>query len=71
MRIEERVPREQDLDAQSVQQWNIHGVDTSNYHSTAAMRAARAYPDVIGQIYILRLERPSHFHETPDGYSEH
>lgn len=61
---EERVPRNQNLEEQGRQQWEIHGVDTSNFHPVANMNAARAYLQTLKQIYVERKARPSSFHRT-------
>lgn len=69
--VEERVPREQGLAEQTRQQWDIQGIDTENFQSTAAMDAARNYMKRLQQIYAERQARPSSFHVEPGGYAEY
>jgi hypothetical protein len=62
---DERAPRERDLSDKSKQQFDIQGVDTSGYRSTAEMDAARDYLQKMQRIYAERLQKPTDIHVIP------
>jgi len=61
--VEERVPLEESVAEQTRSQLEFQQIDVSNYHSTAAMKAAHDYGLKLGKIYGKRQEQPFDFFE--------
>jgi len=59
--VDDRVPMEEERDNLVREQYEFQRVDVSNYHSTAAMEAARDYGKYLGRIFARRQEKPFDF----------
>jgi hypothetical protein len=67
--LTERVARQMDVAEQSRLQWEIQGIDTSDFRPTADMDAARDYSKRQQQIYDLRRATPLNLHFSPGGFA--
>jgi len=61
--VEERVPLEETLSEQTRSQLEFQQIDLTNYHATAAMKAAHDYGLSLGKIYGKRQQQPFDFFE--------
>ena len=61
----ERVPREEEMFGQNKQQWDIQGIDTSEFYPTAAMEATRKYLQQLQHIYTERVQNQTDLHVQP------